>query len=322
MSNWLALFIGLIVGGFIGLVLGRKNYESCREMLKKMHAEFQAREAELGALASEIEELHHELEEVQSPEEAPTRSLDTPSTEAQGTEDSAPSMEGDQTTAEMTASVDETSSPTDESSTQGERATAEDIGPGEAIPSRPTVADASQETQASSPAAPEPQETATMAAAVAASQAQGAPPTVSECPQKLARIRGIGRVYEDKLYQAGIGSYWQVAITPEDQLADIFGIKDFQAVDLAAIRAHARQLAEETGTVGRLWNGHQPDDLESLPGIGKTYEMRLYEAGICTWEKLAALTEEELAAIIKAPKMRQPDYAAWIAMARERIAQG
>ncbi len=158
-----------------------------------------------------------------------------------------------------------------------------------------------------------------MAATAAASQAEGATPTVSECPQKLARIRGIGRVYEDKLYQAGIGSYWQVAITPDEQLATIFGLKDFQAVDLSAIKAHARQLAEETGTVGQVWNGHQPDDLESLPGIGKTYEMRLYEAGICTWEKLAALTVEELAAIIKAPKMRQPDYAAWIALAKEHM---
>jgi len=142
--------------------------------------------------------------------------------------------------------------------------------------------------------------------------------TVSQCPQKLARIHGIGRVYEDKLYQAGIGTFWQVATASTEKLAEIFDIKDFQAVDLDAIKADARRLAEETGTVGHVWSGEKPDDFESLPGIGKTYEARLYDAGICTFEKLAELSEEELAAIIKAPKMRQPDYAAWIAYAREQ----
>jgi predicted flap endonuclease-1-like 5' DNA nuclease len=143
---------------------------------------------------------------------------------------------------------------------------------------------------------------------------------VTECPQKLARIKGIGRVYEDKLYQAGIGTYWQVATASAERLAEIFGIKDFQAVDLDAIQQGARALAEATDTVGKVWNGRQPDDLENLPGIGKTYEGRLYDAGICTWQKLAALTPEELAAILKAPSWNQPNYAAWIAYARARMA--
>ena len=142
---------------------------------------------------------------------------------------------------------------------------------------------------------------------------------ISHCPQKLARIKGIGRIYEDKLYQAGIGTFWQVATTDDVELISIFGIKDFQAVDLSGIKQGAMQLAEATGTVGKVWSGESPDDLESLPGIGKTYETRLYDAGICTWKKLAMLTAEELADILKAPQWNQPDYAAWIAYAQEQL---
>jgi len=142
---------------------------------------------------------------------------------------------------------------------------------------------------------------------------------VTECPQKLARIKGIGRVYEDKLYKAGVGTFWQVATLAADDLAAIFGLKDFQAVDLGSIQQSARALAEETGTAGLMWNGHHPNDLEDLPGIGKTYEGRLYDAGVCTWEKLAALSPEELASIVKAPKWSQPDYDAWIAYAQDQL---
>ena len=142
---------------------------------------------------------------------------------------------------------------------------------------------------------------------------------ISHCPQKLARIKGIGRVYEDKLYQAGIGTFWQVATTGDIELGNILGIKDFQAVDLSAIKQAAMQLAEVTDTAGNVWSGENPDDLESLPGIGKTYETRLYDAGVCTWKKLASLTAKELASILKAPQWNQPDYEAWIAFAKERL---
>jgi predicted flap endonuclease-1-like 5' DNA nuclease len=142
---------------------------------------------------------------------------------------------------------------------------------------------------------------------------------ITQCPQKLARIKGIGRVYEDKLYQIGIGTFWQVATASVQLLSDTFGIKEFQAVNLEAIQRFAREWAEKTGTEGKLWNGNQPDDLETLPGIGKTYEGRLYDAGICTWAKLAQLSPDELAAILKAPSWNQPDYAAWIAYAKAQI---
>ena len=154
----------------------------------------------------------------------------------------------------------------------------------------------------------------------ASDSAQAVDEVVTECPQKLARIKGIGRVYEEKLYQAGVGSFWQIVEATDDFLAQVFDIKDFQAVDLDAIRQFAMEWAEKTNTKGWRWSGRKPDDLENLPGIGKTYEGRLYDAGVCTWAALAALSPEELAAILKAPEWNQPDYAAWIAYAKAQLA--
>ena len=64
-------------------------------------------------------------------------------------------------------------------------------------------------------------------------------------------------------------------------------------------------------------DGTSPDDFDGLPEIGEVYERRLYEAGICTYEAMAAATPEQLAAICKAPPMRTPNYAAWIATAAD-----
>ncbi|MCO6450285.1 MAG: helix-hairpin-helix domain-containing protein [Caldilineales bacterium] len=139
---------------------------------------------------------------------------------------------------------------------------------------------------------------------------------VSSCPQDLSAIKGVGRTYERKLYAAGIGSYWQLANLPATELAAIFDVQDFQAVDVEGIQAGARQLAETTGSVGRTWDGGQADALTAIEGLGDTYERRLFNAGICTYAALAATTPERLVEICQAPDWRKPDYAAWIAEAK------
>ncbi len=141
------------------------------------------------------------------------------------------------------------------------------------------------------------------------------------CPQDLAKVKGIGSVYETKLYEAGIGAFSELANTDEAELRRIFVLMEFQKIDLAAIKADAQRLAEETQTVGRGWTGTPPDDFEPLTEIGPTYEGRLYDAGICTYQALANATVEQLAEICKAPAWRMPDYANWIAQAKELLAQ-
>ena len=144
---------------------------------------------------------------------------------------------------------------------------------------------------------------------------------LAACPEDLSRIKGVGSVYETKLYEAGIGSYWELAQADEAELRRILEIKEFQKVDLDAIKADAQRLAEEGLTVGRGWTGTPPDDFEELEGVGATYEGRLYAAGICTFKAMSNATVEQLAEICKAPAFRTPDYASWIAQAKVLVAQ-
>jgi predicted flap endonuclease-1-like 5' DNA nuclease len=139
---------------------------------------------------------------------------------------------------------------------------------------------------------------------------------VTSCPQDLESIDGIGTVYENRLYQAGVGSYWEVAQISDAELTDILEVMPFQDVDLAEIRASAMALAIESGTVNRVWDGTEPDDFEPLSGLGVIYERRLYQAGYCTYEALAAATPEELERACKPPAGRKPDFADWIATAQ------
>ncbi|MCD6291730.1 MAG: hypothetical protein J7M34_14640 [Anaerolineae bacterium] len=57
------------------------------------------------------------------------------------------------------------------------------------------------------------------------------------------------------------------------------------------------------------------DDLTVIRGIGRTYAERLHAAGIHTFEALAALTPEQLRAIIKPKEWQNVDLASWIEQA-------
>lgn len=141
---------------------------------------------------------------------------------------------------------------------------------------------------------------------------------VVACPQDLSAVDGIGTVFEQRLYDAGIGSYWSLAELPDDELGTL--LDAHTGVDLGAIKDSAMQLAVATNSQGRVWSGSQPDDFDVLAGIGEVYERRLYEAGICTYEALAATSPERLAEICQAPPMQTPDYAAWVSTAADLAA--
>ncbi|MFL7840515.1 MAG: helix-hairpin-helix domain-containing protein [Candidatus Promineifilaceae bacterium] len=142
---------------------------------------------------------------------------------------------------------------------------------------------------------------------------------VRSCPQDLELIYGVGTVYEQRLYEVGIGSFWEVGMLPEAELEEILDAKAFQDVDLAAIKVDALRLAEETGSMGHVWDGSEPDNFEPLEGIGPVLERRLYAAGICTFEALAKQTKEYLAEVCHAPAFQKVDYGRWIEQAKERL---
>jgi predicted flap endonuclease-1-like 5' DNA nuclease len=139
------------------------------------------------------------------------------------------------------------------------------------------------------------------------------------CPQDLEQIQGIGRVYEQRLYAAGIGTFWEVGMVAQDELKTILDVQEFQDVDLAAIQADALRLAQETDAMGETWDGSEPDDFDELEGIGPVLERRLYAAGICTYEELAKTARERLVEICKAPSFNRPDYDRWIEVAKARV---
>ncbi len=143
------------------------------------------------------------------------------------------------------------------------------------------------------------------------------------CPQHLSDVKGIGPIFEQRLYDAGIGSYWQLSQASKEELARILCLTPLQLerFDFSGLRDDALRLAQETKTLGRVWNCQPPDDFELITGIGPTFEKRLYNAGICTYEALAALTAEMLEQICRAPAFRRPNYESWIERARELAAE-
>lgn len=156
------------------------------------------------------------------------------------------------------------------------------------------------------------------AAAAAEREDARAIPLEAVCPQDLSSVHGVGAEFEQRLYDAGIGTYWELSQRTEQELAHILELGDVQhtSVNLAAIRGDALRLARETKTQNRTWKGGTPDDFDRIKGIGRVYEGRLYEAGICTYAALAKCTVEQLAAICRAPQFNSGHYQGWIDQAR------
>jgi predicted flap endonuclease-1-like 5' DNA nuclease len=139
--------------------------------------------------------------------------------------------------------------------------------------------------------------------------------------QNLAAIRGIGPVFEQRLYDAGIGTFSQLAALSDPQVRAIIQPEDWQEYDYETWNEQSRAMAEKTGTVGATWNGIVPDDLSAIGGIGETYEQKLFDAGILTFGDLASASEELLQQIIQPEEWQALDLAGWIARA-ETLAQG
>lgn len=137
------------------------------------------------------------------------------------------------------------------------------------------------------------------------------------CPQDLSQVQGVSPEFEQRLYNAEIGTYWHLSQLDEAQLAHILELDQAQlSVNLTEMRADALRLARLSQTQGRTWQGGEPDDFDRLIGTGRVYEKRLYDAGICTFEGLAALTAEQLAQICHAPDLAEAEYQSWIDQAK------
>jgi len=133
--------------------------------------------------------------------------------------------------------------------------------------------------------------------------------------QDLAAIWGIGPIFELKFYQAGIGTYTQLAALSDADVRAIIQPEEWQDFDYKSWNEQARRLAEDTSTVRSVWNGIIPDDLSKIKGVGDVAERRLFEAGIMTFADLAAATVAQLEAIVQPLSWQNVDLASWIAQA-------
>jgi len=148
-------------------------------------------------------------------------------------------------------------------------------------------------------------------------------PEVVAQPQDLTAVEGIGAIYEQRLYNAGIGTYWELAELDDDALREILKLDRVRAAatDLGAIRTAARALAVEQETLGFVWKGEPVDDFEPIKGIGKVYEQRLYDAGIRTYTALAQASPEHLLSICQSNSPVLPDIASWVEQAQKLALQ-
>ncbi|HQY26504.1 MAG TPA: hypothetical protein PLL45_16585, partial [Thermoflexales bacterium] len=169
----------------------------------------------------------------------------------------------------------------------------------------------------------EPSTAKTPRVALAAFSVDGAKTYTTSCPQHLSDVKGIGTVWEGRLYAAGIGTYWELAQITKDELLKILQPSGLQMkrFDHAAIAADALRLAGETESKGRAWDSQQPDDFGPIDGLGFTYEKRLYDAGVCTYAALIEASDARLEEICRPGKIRKPDFASWRAQARQLMAK-
>ncbi len=138
-----------------------------------------------------------------------------------------------------------------------------------------------------------------------------------EHPDDLGRIDGIGEIYKQRLFAAGIYTWQQVVDSDAERLRQITRAKP--NVDIDDWQSQAQALVKQFNRGGATYNGPTPEDLALIEGIGPVVREVLYKAGITTFARLAATTPAELAVILPAPAVGiEFHFADWIAQAAQR----
>lgn len=135
-----------------------------------------------------------------------------------------------------------------------------------------------------------------------------------EYPDDLSRIKGIGDVYKQRLYRAGVYTWKQIAEGDTEMLRRATSAYPSSNVDEWLVQA--QKLMEKHGRANAVYSGPQPDDMTKILGIGPVGASTLYRAGICTYEQLASTSIGDLEALFPvAVAGDQPDFEAWVARA-------
>ena len=137
---------------------------------------------------------------------------------------------------------------------------------------------------------------------------------LSNRPDNLSAVYGIGGLYERRLYQVGIFTWDQLSRADAESLQQI--TRALPGSDTRAWTEQARELAVANNRVGAVYDGPLPEDLTRIAGIDQVFEDELYAAGIFTFRQLAERTPDELARIIPAHLAGEElDFVSWIVQA-------
>jgi predicted flap endonuclease-1-like 5' DNA nuclease len=135
-------------------------------------------------------------------------------------------------------------------------------------------------------------------------------------PDNLSRVKGVGKVYRRRLYEAGIFTWHQLSQMSVEEITEI--AHPFVSADVEEWPERARRVAERHGRVGAQYVGPAPDDLTAIRGIGANTMQRLYLGGIWSFSQLATSSPEDLKAIIPtSPSGENINYEVWIKLAAE-----
>jgi len=137
---------------------------------------------------------------------------------------------------------------------------------------------------------------------------------LSNRPDNLTAVYGIGGLYERRLYQVGIFTWDQLSRADAESLQQI--TRALPGSDTRAWTEQARELAQANNRIGAVYDGPLPEDLTRIAGIDQVFEDALYAAGIFTYRQLAERTPDELARIIPAHLAGEElDFVSWIVQA-------
>ncbi len=135
-----------------------------------------------------------------------------------------------------------------------------------------------------------------------------------EYPDDLSKIKGIGDVYKQRLYKAGIYTWKQIAEGDIETLRR--ATSAYPSSNVEEWLVQAQKLMEKYGRTNAVYDGPQPDDMTRILGIGPVGAAVLYRSGICTYEQLASTPTADLEALFPvAVAGDQPDFAQWVARA-------
>ncbi|GAB4469728.1 MAG: hypothetical protein OHK0037_28080 [Elainellaceae cyanobacterium] len=128
----------------------------------------------------------------------------------------------------------------------------------------------------------------------------------------LRDINGIGPIYEQKLFNAGIYTFADLAALTPPQVQDIIRPASWQQIFPAVWIEEAARFAQ--GVDVPADTDHDP--LRDINGIGPVYEQKLFDGSIYTFADLAAATPEQLRTLIQPESWQRFDPEAWIAEAQ------